>query len=62
MNVIQMSSKVRRKEPDRDVTEPCRILLFTGVRYERHEAVTGGPTPAPKRTRRRVSDAARSRA
>lgn len=35
--------------------QPCQILIFTGVRYERwsDETTPPAPAPAPKRRRRR---------
>ena len=36
-------------------TQPCEIVIFPGVRYERwvEEQTPPAPTPAPKRRRRR---------
>jgi hypothetical protein len=40
----------RRATP---AAEAGMILLFTGVRYERHAAVTPEPSPRPQRTKAR---------
>jgi hypothetical protein len=45
------------------IAGPAKILLFTGVRYERHDEITPGPTPvAPADNRSGQARRARRRA
>jgi hypothetical protein len=59
--IIPFKARQRQDAAERASTGPCAILLFTGVRYERHDdarpadpAPTVSPRGATRRAKRRA--------